>query len=178
MDLHGRLAVPSQACFVGKVALENRSGIGVESLGSSVLFEKEVELAQLGGDEVVVIPIPGIGGDAVVGGWVRTGVIIEGHHHHRLAARQDDARVGAALGVALQPSHIAMLAVLDPILKSVGMAGPLGRRHPQIGKAEFQGFGGEFGLEFGGVDGGSLAIAFPMSTVGRGRGSWHLCFFR
>lgn len=45
MNLDGRLSVPTKSGFIGEIAFENWAGVGVVSLGATVLFEKLVELA-------------------------------------------------------------------------------------------------------------------------------------
>lgn len=156
MDLDGGFSVPAEACFVGEVAFEDGAGVGVVALGSTVLFEEGVEFAETGSDDVVVIAVPRVGCDAVVGGRVWPGVVVEGHHDDGLTAGEDDARVGAALGVALQPSHVAVLAVLDPILVGIGVGGAKSGCDSEVCETEFAGLFGEKGFEFGWVDEGTL----------------------
>ena len=84
------------------------------------------------------------------------GVVVEGHHDHGLTTGENNAGIGTALGIALQPSHVAVLSFLDPFLISVGMRSPHGRGHLEVCEAEFAGLFGEKGFEFGGVDKGTL----------------------
>ena len=153
MNLDGGLAIPAEPGFVGKVTFEDGAGIGVVTLGSAVLFEEFVELAQAGGDDVVVVAVPGVGGNAIVGRGMGAGMIVESHHDDGLAAREHDARVRPALGVALEPSHVSVFAFLNPFLIGVGMGSPNGRGHLEVCEAEFAGLFGEKSFEFGGVDG-------------------------
>ena len=58
MNLDGGFSIPAEARFVGEVALENGSGVGVVSLGATVLFEESIQFAQTGGNDVVVVAVP------------------------------------------------------------------------------------------------------------------------
>lgn len=65
VDLHGALAAPAEAGFAGEVALEDGAGVDVGALGAAVGGEEVGEGAELGFDEVVVVVVPGVAGDAV-----------------------------------------------------------------------------------------------------------------
>ena len=86
-----------------------------------------IKLPEFFFDQVVVIVVPCVAGDAVAAGVVlRKGTvarkIIEGEADHRAASGQDLARVAAAMRVVLEPGHLTVFTVLDPIEKFLRMA--------------------------------------------------------
>ena len=113
-------------------------------------------MAQARGDDVVVVAVPRVRGDAVVGRRMGTGVVVEGHDHDGLTAGEDDARVGPALVVAGEPAHVTVFFGGNPILVGVCVFGPSGGGDADFGKAEFECFFDKQGLDGGGVDGGVL----------------------
>ncbi len=68
VDLDGGLAVPAEAGVGGEVAFEHRAGVDVAALGAAEVAQGGVEVAELFLDEVVVVVVPGVAGDAVAAG--------------------------------------------------------------------------------------------------------------
>ena len=177
VDLDGGLAVPAEAGFGGEVAFEDGAGVGVVALGAAHVLEGEVEVAEFVLDEVVVVVVPGVTGDAVV--WGRgilaagrrrnglrrdaaatvmvggvAGVVVEGEGDDGLGAGEDFAGVAAAFEVALEPFHVAGLAVGDPLEVVVGVGGAGGGGNTAVIEAELGGDVADVGFGGGGVDGG------------------------
>lgn len=106
MDLDGGFPIPAEAGVGGEIAFEHRAGIDVVTLGAADFLELCVELGKAFLDEVVVVVVPGVAGDSVVGGmgfweWGTASVVVDGEGDDGSAAGKDFARVGTAGGVAL-----------------------------------------------------------------------------
>ena len=127
VDLHRRFAIPAESGIAGEIAFEDRAGIDIEFLRAAERLQFLIKLLEFFFDQIVVIVVPCVAGDAVAAGVVfGEGVvsweIIEREADHRAAAGQYLARVAAAMRVALEPGHFAVFAVLDPIEKFLRMA--------------------------------------------------------
>lgn len=140
VDLDGGFAVPAEAGFGGEVAFEDGAGVGVVALGAAHVLEGGVEVAEFVLDDVVVVIVPGVAGDAVVGGGVfLAGKVVEGEGDDGLGAGEDFARVAAAFEVSFEPFHVAGFAVLDPLEVVVGVGRAGGSSDPAVIEAELGG---------------------------------------
>lgn len=74
-------------------------------------------------------------------------VVVEGEDDDALGAGEDEGGIGAALGVAGEPGHVAVFAFGEPLLKKGAMGGGLGGGDAAVVKAEGAGLGDEGGLE-------------------------------
>jgi hypothetical protein len=142
VDLHGALAIPAEAGLAGEVALENGAGVHVMALGAAEAGEEGVELPEAFFDEVVVVVVPGVAGDAVGAvplGPVRALPVGGGEDDEGSGAGDDVAGVGAALGVAGEPGHVSVFAVGDPLLEDIAVGGREGGGDAAVGEAEVEG---------------------------------------
>lgn len=81
VDLDGGFTVPAEAGVCGEIALEDGAGIDVVALGAADFDEFLVECGEAFFDEVVVVVVPRVAGDAVVlrvafGEWARACVVV------------------------------------------------------------------------------------------------------
>ena len=137
VDLDGRFSVPSEACLGCEVPFEDRSGVDVITLLPAHLLHGPVEICQFFLDDIVVIVIPGIAGDAVSRvGFLWAGVVVEGQADDCPGTGQDLAWVSPALRVAFEPLHVPRLAPGHPGQEFVGVPGPSSGRHPAVVKAD------------------------------------------
>ena len=67
MDLHRAFTAPAESGLAGEVTLQNGAGIDIGLLHAAMSGEKGIEFAQLFLDEVVVVVIPRVAGDAPAG---------------------------------------------------------------------------------------------------------------
>ncbi|MEN9974538.1 MAG: hypothetical protein RLZZ282_544, partial [Verrucomicrobiota bacterium] len=67
MNLHGGFAIPPEASGGGMVAFEHGAGIDVWFLAPAEGFESLVECLQAVLDEVVIVEVPCVAGDAKSG---------------------------------------------------------------------------------------------------------------
>lgn len=74
-------------------------------------------------------------------------VVVEGEDDDALGAGEDEGGIGAALGVAGEPGHVAVFAFGEPLLEEGTMGGGLGGGDAAVVKAEGAGLGDEGGLE-------------------------------
>lgn len=74
-------------------------------------------------------------------------VVVEGEDDDGFGAGEDEGGVGAALGGAGEPGHVAVLAFGDPLLKEGAVGGGLGGGDAAVVKAEGAGLGDEGGFE-------------------------------
>ena len=95
----------------------------------------------------MIVTIPRIGCDAIIGGRVFGRIVIEGEDHYGLAAGKNDSRIGTAFGISSQPGHVAVFAVFNPFLEMVGMTGAASRGDSKSGEAEFLSATSEFPFE-------------------------------
>ncbi len=122
MDLNSGFAIPSQAGGRGEVTLQDRTGVDVVALGASHVLKGKVEVLEFVLNEIVVVIIPRVARDAVVGaGLLFCGEVVEGKRDNRLAAFQNFAWIAAAFNVSLEPAHIAGVSCFDPFKVGVGM---------------------------------------------------------
>lgn len=82
-------------------------------------------------------------------------VVVHRQDDDAFGTREDEGGVGAALGIAGEPGHVAMLAFGDPLLKQRTVRGGLRGRDAAVVEAQSARFGNEGGLE---VCGGELAV--------------------
>ena len=137
VNLHGGLAIPAHSRLGGKVAFQDGPGIDVGPLHSTHLLHGEVEISQLLLNDVVVVVVPGVAGDAVGRvGLLRSRIVIESQANHGLCTGQDFPRVGPALGIAFQPGHVTGLARRNPLQELIGVAGTVGGGHPAVVEPE------------------------------------------
>ena len=156
MDEHGGFAVPTDAREGGEVAFEDGAGIDIEALLAAALGEPEIELAELGGEEIVVVVAPGVASDLVRRrgrgvGW-RGGEVVDGEDDGCLGTWEDELGVGAAIGVAVEPFHLAGAASGEPVAKFLGVGRGDAWGGAAEGEAEGMGVGDEVGFHgLGGV---------------------------
>ena len=147
------------------VPLEHRSGIDITFLRASESGQPRVERAQPRDDNIMVIVVPRVPGDASgrtpVGrsGRAFAGKIIHREHEHAAASGQDDPRVGAAFRIAFHPCHVAMASVAQPREKTVGMRRAGGPGDAAIIEPAGHGQGFDLAGEGGGFHGGMVAEA-------------------
>ncbi len=152
MDLDGGFAVPAESGGGGEVAFEDGAGVDIVSLGAAEVLHGEVEVFEFVFDEVVVVVVPGVSGDAVLGvGVLLAREVVEGEGDDGFAAREDFARVTAAIDVAFEPLHVAGVSLFDPVEVLVGVGGSGGGGESAVGEAEL--FGDEADVGFGGLGG-------------------------
>lgn len=92
-------------------------------------------------NEIMVVIIPGVAGDAVAAGMAgreraATGIVVEGEADEGAAAGEDDARIGAAGGIPGEPFHFAMAAIGEPGVEGGGVGGSAGGGDATIIEAE------------------------------------------
>ena len=123
MDQHRAFALPACAGKRTEVALQHRPRIGVITLNAAVLLQKRVDLLELRLDEIVVIIIPRITGDAIHGalGFRVALPVIHCQHHHAFRARQHKLRVCATVRVAFHPRHLSGASFCKPLPKVLRM---------------------------------------------------------
>ena len=93
-------------------------------------------------------------------------VVVEGEDDDGFGAGEDEGGIGAALGVAGEPGHVAVLAFGEPLLEEGAVGGGLGGGDAAVVKAEGAGLGDEGGFELCGGHGEGGA------GVGEGRERW------
>ena len=127
MDLHGALPAPAKAGLVGEIALQDRTGIDVAALASADQVDVVPDLAQAGLHDVVVVVVPGIAGDAPWGlplgrrdGTVARQVV-QGEDDHGARPRHHLAGIAAAVRIAGEPGHLAVLPLGDPVAEDIGV---------------------------------------------------------
>ena len=81
-----------------------------------MLLQDSTQLLELCGHEIVVVIIPRVTGDAVIGiRRVFALKITEANDDDAPCPRKHDARIRAPLNVACHPSHVAMFAIGNPL---------------------------------------------------------------
>jgi len=153
VDLDCRFAIPADSGFMGEVAFEYRPGIDVIALSATPFFQCRIEGLEFFDDEVVVVIVPCVAGDAAGGprvvrfGLVLARVVVEREDDDRSDAGEDFARVDTAVGIARHPLHVAVFAVVDPLQIGFGVrcAGCFG--DPAIVESELGGKRGDAGFE-------------------------------
>lgn len=152
MDLDGGFAIPTKAGSGGEVAFKDRAGVGVVALGAAHVCKGVVEVLEFFLDEVVVVVIPRVAGDAVVAaGLFFCGEVVEGERDDRAAAGEDLARVAAAFDITLEPAHVAGVACFDPFEVAIGVGGTGGGGDATVIEAQLS----SDELDVGVGDGGS-----------------------
>ena len=130
MDEDRALTLPTETGGGRDGLLEHRSGVDVRLLLAPEGLHHDAQLLEAGQDHVVVIRAERVFRDAVAGGRVRL-VIVQSDHDEAACLGQHLAGVGPAVGIARQPSHIAMHAVGDPLPEVVGPDVDLDGRHSE-----------------------------------------------
>jgi hypothetical protein len=74
-------------------------------------------------------------------------VVVEGEDDDGLGAGEDEGGVGAALGIAGEPGHVAVFSFGEPLLEEGAVRGGLRGGDAAVVKAEGAGLGDEGGLE-------------------------------
>jgi len=122
VDLDGGFSVPSESGGGGEVALQDGAGIDVVALDAAHVLHGEINVLELIPDEIMVVVVPGVSGDTIVGaGLIFGGEIIEGEGNDGPAAGKNFTGIAAAIEVSFQPGHIAGVAFLDPFEVGVGV---------------------------------------------------------
>ncbi len=66
MDETGVFADPANACTLGKVTFEYGAGVGIPAVfyrTSNLLLDKLDEFLHAGGEDIMIVRAPGVGGD-------------------------------------------------------------------------------------------------------------------
>ena len=114
------LAYPAEAGELGPGLLHDRTGVDVVSPGGlwTDLPDTLVEAPHGGAEHFVVFVAPRVARhppeSGVLGGVVSSS-IVACQHQHGAGAGNDDARFAAAIGVALQPCHLAVQPAAQPL---------------------------------------------------------------
>ena len=111
----GALALPGETGEGGEVSLEDRPGIDVTFLSTALSLEISVNRNHVLQHDLVIIRSPGIAGDFPLSSS-GTGAlkIICGQYHYRFGLGQNPGRIGSSARITLEPSHLSLVARLQP----------------------------------------------------------------
>jgi hypothetical protein len=135
MDEHRAFAVPARAGERGVIALQHRTCVHVVALPAAPGREPCVEVREFLFKNQMVILAPGVMGDpAVPGAPGRLAVpVIDRQHNHGARAGQHLLGIRAPGFVALEPGHVAVASLLEPLKKLGGVRrGDTGRYSAQV----------------------------------------------
>ena len=143
-DEVGVFADKAKAGALAKVALEDRPGIDVPKRSGILAGERLDALGQLAkrlGECVVVIGVTRVSGDdavAWIGGCVVRLAVARGQRDDGARAVEDELRVDALGGVALEPAHRAVALGLEPFQELPRMGRRVGGGDAAVVEAQLE----------------------------------------